>query len=580
MEFLGKGISKGVVIGRVLRYEPFVPQLTKKSISPQDVSFEVSRYQEAKKLAIKQLESLEKKLKADDPEKAKIMTAHIDIINDPVMEQEIIMGIKDSLFSPEVATDEVYGNYALILGKSKNVVMKERASDLVDVKLRLLRCFGTSSSKDLSSLSSPVIVVADDLFPSDTVALDRDNVLGIVTQIGGGTSHTAIIAKSYSIPSVLGVLGIMDCLTDNQTIILDAADGRVIVDPTQDEIELYSEKKKKLDEIRKLEKTYLGKQALTSDGKKIEMLLNVASSSKGDLTGIEYSDGCGLFRTEFLFLNENQLPNEQQQYLEYKKILTEFNPKSVVLRTMDIGGDKQHKSLDLEKEQNPFLGVRGLRLSLEKTELFRTQIRAALRASVYGNLKIMLPMVGGLEEFRLAKSIIKEQQQYLTTSGIDFASDIKIGVMVEVPSIAIISDLVADEVDFASIGTNDLTQYICAADRLNPGVKSYYKEYHPALFRLIKNVVQSFDSAGKPVSICGELASDPLAIPLLIGLGVKKLSMSFSSFPQALRIIADLSLSEAKDLSEQILMLKTDQEIKQKLSQFFEFTTKERNRYV
>ena len=360
----------------------------------------------------------------------------------------------------------------------------------------------------------------------------------------------------------------MDALADGQFIVLDAVEGRVIPNPTEEEITRYSQQAAQLQAELQITKAYRDKLPVTLDGHRVEVHLNVAAATEQELAGAAFADGCGLFRTEFLYTSSQGLPDETQQFQIYKKVLTAFGDKPVTLRTMDIGGDKQVPCLDLPKESNPFLGVRGLRLSLSKPELFRTQIRAALRASAHGKLQIMMPMVGALDEVYAAKAIIQAEGEKLDAQGIPWDHAVPIGIMVEIPSIALIADRVAEEVDFVSVGTNDLIQYLCAADRMNPGVRPYYQEYHPGLFRLLDILSQTFQAAGKPLSICGELGSDPLAIPALIGLGIRKLSMGASAIAGAKRVIRNLALAQAQALAQDILPMKTAGAIQDRLTAF------------
>ena len=533
-------------MGEVLRYIPFAPVLTQAPLAEGTQGQAWDQYLATKEKAKGELGALEQRMAQTDPEKAKIMAAHQEILADPAMDDEIRGLVMEQLCSPDAAIAQIYDTYAAILTKSKNALMRERASDLQDVKRRLLRCWAGAPEQNLSTLAKPVIVVADDLFPSDTASLDRARVLGIVTQVGGSTSHTAIIARSYEIPAVLGVTGAMDALADGQFIVLDAVEGRVIPNPTEEEITRYSQQAAQLQAELQITKAYRDKLPVTLDGHRVEVHLNVAAATEQELAGAAFADGCGLFRTEFLYTSSQGLPDETQQFQIYKKVLTAFGDKPVTLRTMDIGGDKQVPCLDLPKESNPFLGVRGLRLSLSKPELFRTQIRAALRASAHGKLQIMMPMVGALDEVYAAKAIIQAEGEKLDAQGIPWDHAVPIGIMVEIPSIALIADRVAEEVDFVSVGTNDLIQYLCAADRMNPGVRPYYQDYHPALFRLLDILSQTFREAGKPLSICGELGSDPLAIPALVGLGIQKLSMGAAAIAGAKRVIRNLDLPQAQ----------------------------------
>lgn len=566
----GRPVSRGVVIGEVLRYEPFQARLSETALAADAVEQALSDYCGARERARAELDGLEARLTAADPDKAGIMAAHREILLDPAMDEEIQALVRDELLSPDVAVARTFDLYAAVLGSSENERMKERASDLLDVKNRLLRCWAGEPERNLSALPKPVIVVADDLYPSDTATIDRANVLGIITQIGGGTSHTAIIARSYEIPAVLGVSGAMARLSSGDVIVLDAVKGEIVTAPTAGELEAYAQKAGQVRAQLEEERAYLSAQPVTRDGTRIKISLNVASANDYELSGAEHTDGCGLFRTEFLFLNGQRLPSEEEQYEAYQKVLKAFPDKPVILRTMDIGGDKQSPGLVLPKEENPFLGIRGLRLSLEYMDVFRTQVRAALRASAHGSLKVMMPMAGSLDEVRRGRAVFGEEAARLEAQGVPYCRSLEIGVMVEVPSIALIADLIVDEVDFISVGTNDLTQYLCAADRMNPAVKPYYQDYHPAIFRILGYLARVFGAAGKYVGVCGELAGDPLAIPALAGLGIRALSMGRASVAGAKRVLCSLDMASAQALGAEIQTLKTEEEIRKRLTAFAE----------
>lgn len=568
MIFSGNPVSQGVVMGKVMRYAPYAPALTAEPVEKERVQEALAAYERAREKAQAELDQMEAVLQGRDPEKAKIMAAHRDILLDPAMDEEVRGLVTGGLVSPDSAVAQVYDTYAEVLGASKNKMMRERASDLRDVKGRFLRCWAGVPEQSLSALPGPVIVVADDLYPSDTISLDRENVLGIITQVGGSTSHTAIIARSYEIPAVLGVSGIMERLRDGETVILDAGEGTVITDPSAEETARYAQKANEVALRLKETKAFLDATAETKDGCHVDILLNVAAAGSEDISAAVHADGCGLFRTEFLYLKEDHLPDEEEQFQAYKRVLEAFGEKPVTLRTMDIGGDKCTAALAMPKESNPFLGVRGLRLSLERMELFRIQIRAALRASVYGKLKIMFPMVGALDEVRCAKEVIAQEGARLDSQGTAWDHAVEIGIMVEVPSIALIADLAVDEVDFVSVGTNDLTQYLCAADRMNPAVEQYYQSYHPAVFRLIGQIVSTFRAKGKSVSVCGELGGDPLAIPVLVGLGIRKLSMGAAAIPAAKQVTRGMELRQAELLAEEVQGMRTEAEIRARLKEF------------
>ena len=456
MELKGKSVSPGIAMGAALVYRPFEPCINEQPLPEGGEVEALRRYDEALARAGAELDALEARLTADEPDKAAVVAAHRDILCDPAMDEEIRNLVRTEHLSPDCAAARVYDMFRAVLSRSKNKLMRERASDLADVKLRLLRCWAGEPEHSLASLAGPVIVVAEELFPSDTAGLDRKNVLGIVTETGGATSHTAIIARGYELPAVLGVEGATERICEGEFIICDAERRLVLTEP-----------------------------------------------------------------------------DEAKQFEAYKKVLAAFGGKAVTLRTMDIGGDKQIPALELPKEENPFLGLRGLRLSLEREAAFRAQLRAALRASAFSRLKLMLPMVGGLDELRDTKRILEEEKAKLTAEGADWDRDIKLGIMVEVPSVALIAEHAAREADFASVGTNDLTQYLCAADRGNPLVRRYYQEYHPALFRLLGELARAFGAAGKELGVCGELGGDALAIPALIGLGIRRLSMGPAALARA-----------------------------------------------
>ena len=568
MVLKGKSVSRGVAIGNVMRYTPFCPKINEEKIPEGLAAAAVTSYEAARNKAETELKELEKRLLTHSPGQAKIMGAHMDILNDPAMDEEIKELIERELFSPDAAAAQVYDCYAGILSASGNELMRERAADLLDVKIRLLRCWAGVPECNLSALERPAIIVADDLFPSDTAGIDRENVLGIITQTGGSTSHTAIIAKSYEIPAVLGVSGALEQLEDGETVILDAEEGLIHTSPTEEQLREFAQKAERVSAGLRGEKLYLNSEPVTVDGVRVEIRLNVAAASDQELSKAVYSDGCGLFRTEFLYLDREHCPTEDEQYEVYSKVLRAFGDKPVILRTMDIGGDKQLPGLELPKEQNPFLGVRGLRLSLKQEELFRTQVRAVPSPAIHGKLKMMFPMVGALDELRRAKKIFREEEEALDARGIQWDKNIQIGIMVEVPSIALIADFAAEEADFVSVGTNDLTQYLCAADRMNPEVGGYYQEYHPAVFRILGHLANTFNAAGKEISICGELGGDSLALPALIGLGIRQFSMGAASLGAAKRTVRHLKMEDSQKLAKMVLRQKTHQDTELLLKEF------------
>ncbi|MDR3164195.1 MAG: phosphoenolpyruvate--protein phosphotransferase [Synergistaceae bacterium] len=568
MKLFGNPVSRGIVIGEVMRYEPFKAVPSSSRIGEAEVDASLELYDKAIGMAMAELEETRSGLAERAPDKAKILAAHAEMLSDPVINDEVRRAVRSDLIPADAALAMVFDKYSDLLGKSKNAAMRERASDLQDVKNRILRCWAGRREKNLSLLDRPVIVVCGDLYPSDTVSLDRNNVLGIIARTGGSTSHTAIIARGYEIPAVLGVPDCMERLNDGDIVVLDAENGEVVIAPDDEERAACEVRASQVvTELREMEQWRCVKP-VTRDGRRIWVGMNIADINDEELEHAAYSDGSGLFRTEFVHICRAGMPSEDEQYRIYRRALEAFGGKPVLMRTVDIGGDKQMERFGLPKEDNPFLGLRGLRLCFAQPELFAAQIRAALRASVHGDLRIMLPMVGSMEEIERAGAFITEQGALLDARGMDWNREVEIGIMIEIPSMALIADMAARKVDFASIGTNDLCQYLNAADRLNSAVESCYQEYHPAMFRIIGNVARAFAAAGKSVSICGEMAGDPLAIPALIGLGIEKLSMNAASIAQAKRVICGLDMSAVSELAREVQNLETASEVRELLQSF------------
>lgn len=439
--------------------------------------------------------------------------------------------------------------------------MKERAADIRDVSKRVLAYLLGLDFSSPSHQEEDIILVAEDLTPSDTAQLDRRYVKGFVTDIGGRTSHSAIMARSLEIPAVVGTKSITQEINASVTLIVDGMKGVVIIDPSEEEIEGYQKKKieyeSQMAELSKL----VGAATLTKDGHHVELAANIGSPQ--DVKGVleNGAEGIGLFRSEFLYMGRDDFPNEEEQFLAYKQVVEQMGQKPVVIRTLDIGGDKQLSYLELPNELNPFLGFRAIRLCLEQQEVFKTQLRALLRASAFGNLKIMFPMIATLEEFRQAKEILLEEKRALLTSGVAVSDQLEVGIMIEIPSAALIADQFAKEVDFFSIGTNDLIQYTMAADRMNERVAYLYQPYHPAILRLIERVIQAAHAEGKWVGMCGEMAGDQTAIPILLGLGLDEFSMSASSILPARNQILHLSKEEIGQQTDTILSMSSSREV-------------------
>ncbi|MCL2601243.1 MAG: phosphoenolpyruvate--protein phosphotransferase [Treponema sp.] len=541
-------MSKGIALGKAFVYTPFTATIDKHNISADEKAEHRYRFSEVTKKAADEIKKLQEKMSAEDTDKVGIFEAHEDILCDETIVDEILALINEESHNGEYAIDTVYEKYAQIFSEMDDELMQERSADFRDVKNRILRIWAGQEEKNLSQLDHPVVICAHDLLPSDTATLNKKNVLAIVTETGGNTSHSAIIARSYEIPALLGVSGVMASIQNNIAVIVDAVDGDLLVQPNEQETAEYEKKKAAyLHTIKELQ-TFRSIDPVMADGTRIDIFLNIGSVNDEELEAAAYTDGVGLFRSEFLFMQGKELPSENQQYYVYKKAVETYGERQVILRTLDIGGDKTLESMHLPKEDNPFLGCRALRLCFQKLDVFKTQLRAALRASAHGNLALMFPMVGSIEDIQKAKAHVEECKQELRKEGYLFNEKMPVGIMIEIPAIAVLADVVVHEVDFASIGTNDLCQYLMAVDRLNSNVAMYYQSYNPAMFKLIHQVSLAFEKAGKSLSVCGEIGGDAMAVMAFIGMGIKKFSMTGYNVPAVKRVISKLTMDKAQQL--------------------------------
>ncbi|MCM3617770.1 phosphoenolpyruvate--protein phosphotransferase [Sutcliffiella horikoshii] len=552
--------SSGIAIAKAYRLEN--PELSVEKKTIDNAQAEVERFEKAVEISKTELEKIKehayKELGAD---KAEIFSAHLLVLSDPELLNPIKDKIKSDSVNAEYALDETAGMFINMFEQMDNEYMKERAADIRDVTKRVLAHLLGVTVSNPALISEEVVIIAEDLTPSDTAQLNRQYVKAFTTDIGGRTSHSAIMARSMEIPAVVGTKNVMETIQNDTMVIIDGLDGMVIVDPTEEEIATYTEKQEKHEAQKKEWAKLVNEKSLSSDGQEVELAANIGTPK--DVKGVlaNGGEGVGLYRTEFLYMGRTELPTEDEQYKAYKEVLESMEGKPVVVRTLDIGGDKELPYLNLPKEMNPFLGFRAIRLCLEEQDIFRTQLRALLRASSYGNLKIMFPMIATLDEFRQAKAILLEEREELVKNGTTVNENIEIGIMVEIPSTAVMADTFAKEVDFFSIGTNDLIQYTMAADRMNEQVSYLYQPYNPAILRLVDNVIQAAHKNGKWAGMCGEMAGDPIAIPILLGLGLDEFSMSATSILPARSQLRNISKEEAASYREEILGMSTAEEV-------------------
>ncbi|AFI28062.1 MULTISPECIES: phosphoenolpyruvate--protein phosphotransferase [Bacillus] len=559
-ELKGIGASAGIAIAKAYRLEE--PDLTveKKSIS--DSEAEVSRFDEAIARSKEELEKIkEHALKELGQDKADIFSAHLLVLSDPELLNPVKEKISTDSVNAEFALKETSSMFVTMFESMDNEYMKERAADIRDVTKRVTGHLLGVEIPNPSMISEEVIIVAEDLTPSDTAQLNREFVKGFTTDIGGRTSHSAIMARSLEIPAVVGTKAATGTIQNGVTVIVDGINGDVIIDPSAETVKEYEEKHNAYLAQKAEWAKLVNEPTVSKDGHHVELAANIGTPD--DVKGVLENGGeaVGLYRTEFLYMGRDQLPTEDEQFDAYKTVLERMEGKSVVVRTLDIGGDKELPYLQLPKEMNPFLGYRAIRLCLEEQEIFRTQLRALLRASTYGNLKIMFPMIATVNEFKEAKAILLEEKEKLVKAGQAVSDDIEVGMMVEIPSTAVIADQFAKEVDFFSIGTNDLIQYTMAADRMNERVSYLYQPYNPAILRLITLVIEAAHKEGKWVGMCGEMAGDEIAIPILLGLGLDEFSMSATSILPARTQISKLSKQEAESFKEKILSMSTTEEV-------------------
>ena len=545
----GIAASDGIAIAKV--YTLTEPDLTVTKVTVEDSEKEVSRLDDALAASIKDVELIkETALKNLGEEEAQVFDAHLMVLSDP----ELIGQVKDSITSNKVnaesALKEVTDMFiSIFAGMEDNPYMQERAADIRDVSKRILAHLLGVKVPSPATIKDEVIIVAADLTPSDTAQLNRQYVKAFVTDIGGRTSHSAIMARSLEIPAIVGTKEVTSIAKDGDIIIVDGLAGDVFLNPSEEVIAEYRAKAEAFAAQQAEWEKLKDSKTYTKDGHQVELAANIGTPK--DLEGVVHNgaEGVGLYRTEFLYMDSHEMPTEEDQFEAYKAVLEGMNGKPVVVRTMDIGGDKELPYLPLPHEMNPFLGYRAIRISLHEPAMFRTQLRALLRASVYGKLRIMFPMIATLNDFRGAKALLEEEKAKLIAEGVAVSDDIQVGIMIEIPAAAVLAHQFAKEVDFFSIGTNDLIQYTMAADRMNERVSYLYQPYNPSILTLIKHVIDSAHKEGKWAGMCGEMAGDQTAVPLLVGLGLDEFSMSASSVLKTRSLISKLTLSDMQALA-------------------------------
>ena len=563
----GIAASDGVAIAKA--YLLVEPDLSYDSEKIRDVDAEIAKFQNAIETSKVELTKIrnnaEKNLGAD---KAAIFDAHLLVLDDPELIQPIEDKIKNEQVNAPTALSDVTGQFITIFEAMDNEYMKERAADIRDVSKRVLAHILGVELPNPSMIDESVVIIGNDLTPSDTAQLNKEFVQGFVTNIGGRTSHSAIMSRSLEIAAVVGTKSITQEVKQGDMIIVDGLTGEVIIDPTEDEVIAYQNKRERFFEDKKELQKLRDEETTTVDGAHAELAANIGTPN--DLKGVieNGAEGVGLYRTEFLYMGRDEMPSEDEQFEAYKKVLETMEDKRVVVRTLDIGGDKELPYLNLPEEMNPFLGYRAIRLCLDQPDIFRPQLRALLRASAYGKLNIRFPMVATIKEFRDAKALLLEEKENLTNEGIEVSDDIEVGIMVEIPSTAALADVFAKEVDFFSIGTNDLIQYTMAADRMSERVSYLYQPYNPAILRLVQQVIDASHKEGKWTGMCGEMAGDEIAIPLLLGLGLDEFSMSATSILKARRQIKGLSKNEMEELAQKAINCATSEEVQDLVSNY------------
>ena len=570
MKIYGVGAAEGIGIGAAKVVREQNVEVVKKSIP--DSEAEVNNFMRILDITKAETEEMSQALEKNASAKeAEILFGHIMLMSDPMLVDEIVNRIKGESVCAEYAIEEVCNQYAAVFASMDDELMQQRATDMLDIKTRLIKKILGIENTDLSKLPYGSILVAKDLTPSMTAGLNPENVLGIVTQFGGKTSHSAILARALEIPAVVGLSNLPEDISDDTDIILDGESGEVIILPTDVEKTEYEDKKKKYDANKELLKKYRELPSISKDGKKVEIAGNIGSPEDAKKVIENGGEGIGLFRTEFLFMDRDCMPTEEEQFESYKEVAVAMEGKPVIIRTLDIGGDKEIPYMGIVQDENPFLGYRAIRLCLDrKDDIYIPQLRALLRASAFGNIKIMLPLITSMDEIRDAKALINDIKKELDEKNIAYNKNIDVGIMVETAAASLLADIFAKEVDFFSIGTNDLIQYTMSVDRGNVKIAGLYSPFSPAVLRSINRIITEGKKAGIMVGMCGEAAADPLLIPALLAWGMDEFSMSASSILKSRQIISGCDSKDLKAKVDKVLEMSTESEIKEYLKKLTE----------
>lgn len=570
MKIYGVGAAEGIGIGvaKVVREQNV--EVVKKTVS--DSETEVNNFMRVLDITKAETEEMSQALEKNASAKeAEILFGHIMLMSDPMLVDEIVNRIKGESVCAEYVIEEVCNQYAAVFASMDDELMQQRATDMIDIKTRLIKKVLGIENTDLSKLPYGSILVAKDLTPSMTAGLNPDNVLGIVTQFGGKTSHSAILARALEIPAVVGLSNLPEDISDDTDILLDGESGEVIILPTDNEKSDYENKKKNYDANKEMLKKYRELPSISKDGKKVEIAGNIGSPEDAKKVIENGGEGIGLFRTEFLFMDRDCMPTEEEQFESYKEVATAMEGKPVIIRTLDIGGDKEIPYMGIVQDENPFLGYRAIRLCLDrKDDIYIPQLRALLRASAFGNIKIMLPLITSMDEIIEAKALISDIKKELDEKNIAYNKNIEVGIMVETAAASLLADIFAKEVDFFSIGTNDLIQYTMSVDRGNVKIAGLYSPFSPAVLRSINRIITEGKKAGIMVGMCGEAAADPLLIPVLLAWGMDEFSMSASSILKSRQIISGCDSKDLKAKVDKVLEMSTESEIKEYLKKLTE----------